>query len=130
MIVVITPGTDHVGRDTFAHPARQTAFSAPPGQNDFVRDLMRQLVDHQRVELRIAFRTPRSPIGTDKDNVVVAAANDYTRNLFRRQWTRRCKLRERHFRGEDEVQTRADPGRTAGSALQTTGRVQARAPAG
>ena len=66
-------------------------------------------MDHQRVELRIAFgkwKHDAAPVRLRRSDLVAAGVR---RNLFRRQWTGRCKNHEWHFRGEDEVQTRADP---------------------
>ena len=108
MLVVIRPGTDHVGRNTFMHPARQAAVSASPGQDDFTHEEMGQLMDHQRVELRIAFGKWKHDAASVRLRGCDLVAAGVRRNLFRRHWTRRCKDHERHFRGEDEVQTRAD----------------------
>jgi uncharacterized protein len=54
-LVVIRPGTGHVARNAFVHPARHSAVSARPRQDDFTHEKMSQLVDHQRVQLGIAF---------------------------------------------------------------------------
>jgi hypothetical protein len=108
MLVLIKPGPDHVGRNTFVHPARQAAVSAPPGQDDFTHEEMGQLVDHQRVELRIAFGKWKHDAASVRLRWCDLIAAGVRRNLLWRHWTRRCKNHEWHFRGEDKAQMLAD----------------------
>jgi hypothetical protein len=107
-LVVIRPRTYHVAGNAFLNPARHSAVSAPPRQDDFTHEEMGQLVDDQRVELRIAFGEWEHDAASVRSRWCDFVAGCVRRNLSSRHWTRRCKHHQRHFGDEDEVQTPAD----------------------
>src|SRR5229473_2378932 len=107
-LVVIRPSTYHVTRNPFVHPARHSAVSARPRQYDFTYEEMGQLVDDQRVELRIAFGEWEHDAASVRSWWCDFVAGCVGRNLFSRHWTRWCKQYQRHLGGEDEVQMPAD----------------------
>ena len=111
----------HVLRNAFLNPVRQSAVSNPVLPNESTYEDMRQLMDDQRVELRIAFReseknaTSVCALWCDfvaRTNRCLACGQGCPcgrSNLFSRHRTRRCKYHQRNFRRrQDEVQLPCD----------------------